>query len=271
MFLRYGNEERMRGEIRDFINIIPSYPVGTAKEVVAEFSQDVFSVCAKYIRESNSIKHIELNAQMMKRTLEKSNLFCDHSHMVADDNKIYPICVAVNDTDYRSTIDMKVWIRAAAELIRRQIPFDDTLRIIHKCSLSPNLLPVLLDSEKFNEFLRVVENDKGRQDIQEVIKSMNTLVQSHRRNQFNSHHRRLQDIILSIPVKKEEKGSYWNGGFFIINTDAVLESIFKTIYTYSTFTPEEIVSMNKPEFDKRGIDQRVLDTVYSHNTFQTIR
>jgi hypothetical protein len=274
MFLRYGNEQKVRGEIREFINIMPCYPVGTAKEVIEGFSKDIFQPYITYLKETKTVQHIELNASMNSKTLNQTFLFSDHSHMVADETKQYPVCIAVNDTDYRNSIDIRVWVRTAAELIRRQIPFDDTLRIIHKCSLSQDLIPILLDSEKFNEFLRLVESDKGRQDVQEVIKSMNTLVQSHRRNQFNSHAQRLREIIVKIPIPmKEEKKGYWGGGlgsFFAVNSDAILESIFKTIYTYSTYTPEEIVKMNKPEFDKRGIDQRVLDAVFSHNAFQTI-
>jgi len=269
MFLRYGNEQKMRGEIRDFINLIPCYPVGTAKEVVAQFYDHAFKACAEYIKEARIIMNLELNASMTGKTLEKTNLFSDHSYMVPDINKPYPICVAVNDNSYNNVIDMKVWVRAAAELIRKQIPFDDTLRIIHKCPLSPNLLPILLDSEKFNEFLRGIESDKGRPEIQEVIKSINTLVQSHRRNQFHNHARRLHEVIVSIPVKMKEEKSYW-GMKLMVNSDVIMESIFKTIYTYATYTPEEIVNMNKPEFEKRSIDSRVLDTVFSHNIFQTI-
>jgi hypothetical protein len=265
MFIRYGNERKGRAEIRDFINILPAIPVGSPKEVLDSFQQDLFPELIKFCNQTPIIPHLYLSESLNQRFLITNKLFIDNSYQI-DNNKPLPFCVAVNDSAGGGEIDKRTWVRTAADLIRKQISFEDTTRIVGKFSLSKRLIPVLVSTEEFNEFLRNVEG--GRPEVQEVINSMNTLVLCHRRNQFLNHQKRIKNLlqILKDSKKKEDKKKN-NAALGIlhnpINTESFLESIFKTIYTYSARSPAEIAKMNRPEFS------RILDAIATHNNLQT--
>ena len=269
LFIHYGYEQKMRAEVRDFINMLPCIIPGDKEKNPAYFLDVDFP---RFLKEStvNDVTKSVLGNQDYFRyqsltqykeiPLQVENLLEGNEV----NKKRLPFCVAVNVQGECEPLPLVIQAKLAIRSIHN-LNFENTTMAVRRNENAEQVLGVLMNKDHYSLFMNSLQ--KGEEKYLPILRELQKITANAKRNALQGHAKRIQLLFGTKERSRYDKKDY---SLAATLPDVLMESIFKLSHACKIEAIQEQHRAVKDTMERLKVPKHAWSALYYHNILKSL-